>query len=229
MRKVLILLLIILGIGGYLLLKNQTPSSTTNTSIKATTEPINSTFVKEVVAQDNCNNPIGMISYHDLKSDSWMKINNLLLPENEVSKTGLSQIKSFLTMNTLKPLQDINSFEFPFHNYCGGSSNIFIKELPGIIFPNTDKSRVVVNYTTQASFGYVTVVVFAQKNNDIIQLSKFMNDGTLYQVNVNACNTNPTEYQKNEDCYRNRLLQDTNLQNIAANEATRLISLFAIK
>lgn len=209
-------------------------TSTANSPTKVVTVPINAVeYVKGVVTEDGCNNPIGLVTYHDTKKDTWMKINSLLDTQNKNNEDGLTQIESYLNGSiALKPYQDIITWEFPFHNYCGGATNLFIKELPGIIFPNTESSKAMIVYTTQSVHGQVTVIVLAKKENDIIQLSKYMNDKSLYESLEQACPISSDSQeidQQSENCYRDKLLQDTNLQKVALNQAKALISEFAIK
>lgn len=211
------------------------PTSTANAPTKVVTIPINhAKFVKDVVAEDRCNNPIGVVGYHSTKNDTWMMINSLLDTQNKYSKDGLAEIEAYLNNSiSLKHYQDINSWEFPFRNYCGGSSNLFVKELPGISYPNTESSKAMIVYTTQSMHGQVTVIVLAKNGNDIIQLNKYMIDQSLYQSLEKACpigaNSQQEDYQQSEKCYRDKLREDTNLQNAAANQAKALVSEFAIE
>jgi hypothetical protein len=211
------------------------PTSTANAPTKVVTVPLNAAeFVKDVVVEDSCNNPIGLVTYRDTENDTWMRINSLLDIQNKNSEDGLAQIEAYLKGSTaLKPYQDINAWEFPFRNYCGGSTHMFVKELPGIVFPNTESSKAMIVYTTQSVHGQVTIVVLAKKGNDIIQLSKYMDDKSLYESSEKACPLSPDskqeDYQQSENCYQDKMLQDTNLQSAAVNQAKALVSQFAIK
>jgi hypothetical protein len=207
------------------------PTSTANAPTKVVTAPLHATeFVKEVVVSNSANMPVGLVSYHDTKNNSWMKIHSLLDTSDTYSHVGLAQIEAYLKGTiTLKAFQDINTWEFPFRNYGGGASNKFIKSLPGIVFPEVEHSKAMMVYTTQSVFGQITVVVLAKKGNDIIQLSKYMNDRSLYEPLEKLCNTNSQADAADEKCYESKLLQDVTLRNAAVREAKALVSQFAIK
>jgi len=70
--------------------------------------------------------------------------------------------------------------------------------------------------------------VFAQKGNDIIQLSYYDFDQTHYADIDKECFG--TDRNINGfDCYKNKLATDAGLQTFAQNQANRLVTLFAIK
>lgn len=212
------------------------PTLTVNAPTKVTTVPIHhADFEKAVVISDQCRNPVGLVSYRDKKGERTMKINNLELSGTTESREGLRQIVSFLQKSNLVPFKDdLQSFESPFRNYCSGALNMFIKELPGISYPGTDEVRAALFYTTQSTFGTTSVIVLAQKGNDVVQLSKYMDryvkNKEIYDSLQNKCDSHDDKkIQKDEKCYQQQLISDPALQKAAEDEAQQLISTFALQ
>lgn len=228
-----------------------TPSitpSTVNAPTKVITIPKNATlFEKEVITPehyddpahlitaDNYNAPVGLVSYIDKRTSppAYMKINSLLGTQTQSSKAGITYVQEFLNGANIAAFNDVRSWEDVFWYYNEGSSSLFIKDIPGIKYPQANKVRATMIYIVYPpGFGNITVVVYAEKGNDLIQLSKLLNDEALYRADKDACKNNYStqeEIKASKDCYQNKLLQDANLQNVATTEANNLVSIFAIQ
>lgn len=240
-KAILVIILLLLGVSGYLLWTNnnqgpapitqQTQSSPTATSPRENeikVSPINGTnFEKSVVEADNCGNPVGMVSYHDKVSDSYMKINSNSLPGNADSRKGLDDISAFLSGKKLGSFENIRSFEMAFRDYCGGHYTYFIKELSNIQYPNTDSVKTLMAYTGQDMYGNVEVMVLAKKGDELIYLSKYFLDQPLYTKHQQDCD-NPQNGEASEKCYKEAIRTDAALESLARQETSKLISLFAI-
>jgi hypothetical protein len=188
-------------------------------------------FTKYRISEDICASPIGLVAYYDKDSDSWMKINSLVLPGNAGSKNDLLTIDGFLNGGTLASYQDVGSFVFPFRQDCGGYYAYYIKELPNILYPNTDKSRTIMMYTGQQAFGGVRVIILAKKGDDIIYLEKVL-DSSILTADRNSCGFQ--SYMKNgsggdDNCYRKTLVSDKSLEATSIEKAKSLVTLFSIK
>lgn len=191
--------------------------------------PLNVTqFEKSLVSDDACGNPVGMITYHDKSSDSWMKINSTTLPGNPDSKKGLTELQKLLDNGQQEEFQNLGSIEMAFRDYCGGHYIFSIRELTGIKYERMDQSRAFMTLTGQASGGDITVYVFAKKRDNYIQLVKTIQEEGLYKNYIKSCELEaggPID----EDCYRKAIINDKNLEQIARNQANQLVSSFAIQ
>ncbi len=206
----------------------------------AQTEPFRSNqFVNTIVNKDNegCGVALGIKVYFDSESYSWMKLNNVLIEDNNKErKESLFKIVSFLEKNTLTPYQNIDYFEDAFRDYCGRHSSKFIKEIPNISYPNTDKARAIMIYAGQADVSYVEVAVFAKRYNDIIYLQHYLEDEDLYESVKKECGLNnelfnfaTTDAEKTVlKCYMEKLQNNKKIEETARSDAQRLISLFEI-
>lgn len=184
---------------------------------------------KDVAMLDRCNNPIGLVTYYDRAAKTYMKINSTLDTQTNTSEESMPEVESYISHSlSLRPYQNIISWELAFRNYCGGHSYLYIREIEGVTYPGTDTSRAMMVYTTQEPLGDVSVVIFAKKGDDVIQLSKFIKDKSLYAMLESACKINPDDYEKSEECYRNKLLNDGNVYTTARDQANELISQYAL-
>jgi len=229
----------------------QKPSTTNLTPVESTVIPkeittgprsglIANHYFKVNVTGGNdklCGTPPGIVRYSidsfgGTQPKSFMKVNSLILPGSPESKKGLNDIVAFLDQNNLKPLQNILPFEQAFHDYCGGASYIYIKEIPTNGYRGTDKSRAIIVYTTQAMFGQVTVVVFAKKGTDVIQLSELLDASYIYTADAKSCgmSDNPNQaFGAEYKCYQNKLIEDKTIESYAINEANILIDTFTLE
>lgn len=189
-------------------------------------------FQKSIVDSDNCSNPIGLVSYFDKSTNAWMKINSELLPGNARSKKEIDDLLKFLDAGQQENWQDIDSFETVFRDYCGGHYSFLIRELEGISYVGTEKSRALMVLTGQSSWGEVTVLVYGKRGDNLIQLSKHLGDKALYANHIETCqskNDNKTDYDKQFiECYNQAILSDKNIKQKARMEANKLVNLFAI-
>jgi len=185
-------------------------------------------FSKQIVDSDDCNNPIGLVSYTDISTNSWMKINSELLPGNTDSKKGISDLFKFLEMGKTSDWQDVGSFENAFREYCGGHYSYLIREIDGVNYSNVDKSRSLMIIAGNGVYGHVATLVYAINGDNVIQLSRYLDEQKLYDNHINICESQ-NNGQPNVECYKQRILKDEILKAKAKSEANRLVTLFAIK
>lgn len=242
----------ILAIGGYVMFsKNRSDVNlginNGNTS-KATSAPENEqtpvvevvktvplnylNFNKKVVSEDECNNPVGLVSYYDQKTAASMKINSLLLKHNEYLTEAIQKLNIFLEKGNISKYDRIDSFELAFHDYCGGSANFFLKQVKNINYPHVLDAKAITVLTTQApGDGVVEINIYGKKGDDLIQLSKLLKTDNLYEPVRKKCNA---ENFKNDmvavdKCYKDELYNNKVLEDLANKEAQALINLFSVE
>ena len=72
--------------------------------------------------------------------------------------------------------------------------------------------------------------VYAQKGDNIIQLSKSLGDESLYKAHEDKCAAMlDGDSHAADQCYNQEILNDTKLQQMAQTEATNLVTRFAIQ
>lgn len=201
--------------------------------------PINvDKFQKRIVGDDYGNHDnLGLVTYtyttsSDISTASWMKINSELLPSSANTKKGINNLLKFLDVGKQEDWQDISSFEDVFRDYAGGHYSFLIRELEGVVYAGTEKSRALMVLTGQGPAGEVTVLVYGKRGDNLIQLSKHLSDEALYDNHTKICeskNDNKTNYDKQFiECYNQAILLDKNIEQKARTEANQLVNLFAI-
>jgi hypothetical protein len=206
-------------------------------------------FKKTILVNGNCNYPFGLVTYQDKASDSQMKINSLKLffinyslkgpvEDAEENRNRLLKVNSFLDENKLTPYQDFFVPENPFsQGECTGAGTpIYIKELPNILYPNTDKSRTIMTYvecTDGCDLKDVKIIVLARKGDNFIRLEKILGLSVL-TADHNLCGFQQSDYSsynsaEMKDCYKKTLTNDKNLEVATVKEAKNMIALFSIK
>lgn len=199
---------------------------------KITVVPLNaSKFEKTIVEEDGCNNPVGLVVYSDKSTNSAMKINSLSLKQNNDIETDKKDLVNFLNQGKKSDFQNITTLEEAFREYCGGAAHMLVRELPGVKYSGVDKVRTLMDMTTQSPVaGIIVVTVYAQKGDNVIQLSKSLGDDSLYKAHEGKCAAMlDSDSNAAEQCYKQEILNDTKLQSMAQTEANNLITRFAIK
>lgn len=195
--------------------------------------PINADkFQKTIVDIDNCNNPVGLVAYHDKNTNSSMKINSTSLKHNPDITQGVDDLIKFLDLGKQSNFQDIGSLEFVFRDYCGGSAHYLVKELPSIKYHSTDRVRALMDFSAQAPVsGEIFVVIYAQKGDNLIKLSKHLGDQILYKDHKEKCDINKYngDGKVADECYKKEILLDANLEQLSTQTANNLVTLFSIK
>lgn len=200
---------------------------------KITVVPVNaSKFERIVVAEDGCNNPVGLVVYNDKNTNSAMKINSTSLRQNEYITKGVQDLLTFLDTGKQSDFQRIDTVEGVFREYCGGAAHMLVRELPSVKYSGVDKARTVMDLATQSPVGgSIVVTVYAQKGDNLIQLSKFLGGEDLYKAHQEKCDLSKFNDDANaaDRCYKQEILNDTKLQQLSLAEANNLVTRFAIK
>jgi hypothetical protein len=186
-------------------------------------------FKKTIIINGDCTFTFGLVTYQDKVSDSLMMIDSLTLSDRipaepgEENKDGLLKISSFLDKNTSTTYQD---FYLGFaQGECTGDILYYLKELPNISYPNTDKSRTIMVFADNGSaLGAVKIIVLAKKGDNFIYLEKALDSSNL-TADDNSCDFRGAE----NNCYEKTLANDKSLEATSIEEAKKLIALFSIK
>ena len=203
---------------------------------KIKVEPNNAVNLKKTyVYEDNCSNPVGLVTY-EYKPLTWMKINSTSLKHNADITKGVNDLLKFLDAGKQSDFQNLDSLEAVFRDYCGGNYNQLMQELDGIKYPNVDRARVLMLRTGQSYWGNVHVTVYAQKGDNIIQLSKYLSHdepkyNALYKQYEQSCKQfeDKEDWDGVEQCNRKQMISDKQMEQFARIEANNLINMFAIK
>jgi len=195
-------------------------------------------FKKNIIISGDCSFAFGLVTYQDKVSDSLMRIDSLTLPTRIPSKTvednkdNLLELSSFLDENTLTPYQGFMFDKIFSHGECTGDDLTYIKELPNISYPNTDKSRTVMVYTGGYTFSDVKIIVLARKGDNFVYLEKTLDSANL-TADHSLCGFQNSGVEPLEPgdikCYEKTLASDKSLEATSIEEAKSLVNLFSIK
>ncbi len=183
---------------------------------------------KSLVTTDSCNNTVGLTSYRPPNYDilRFMNINNKNLDQTEDAKKGLEDLQKFLDKN-LKVIDFERPIDQAFREACTGAYGLYLKDLSGINYPNTDQYRITITQGGQDGFGVIEIRVYARKGDNYIRLLSSIQDSKLYEQAHKECKTDSDDPEVIK-CYTEKLKTDKNLEQVAIKEAQELIRLFEL-
>jgi hypothetical protein len=211
-------------------ISSSSPSVTPNAAILpldvVKTIPLKaSSFTKSIVTNDECNNPIGLVTYVHPDTDQYMRIYSKKMPSNEDGRASIQQLESFLGNSSFKPWLDLNTYYLPFHSFCGGYYTFAIKEFNNLTYSGTKPVRAFMVYAGQEAHGKIEVTLFAQKDDEFIQLIGYP-DGIdeTYKKFEETC---PVEQDTDDSCYKKLVINSTELEDASRKELQELTKIFA--
>ncbi len=240
------------ALGSFFYLKSNTNTSPQTTAANYPTQPLESSlpemtpnpqllkvistapksaslFEKSIISSNyGCGAIEGLVRYQtpstSQKLGDSMEIVNITFPD--LPKTDLSTLQSYINNQySPKSLEDVKFISLTFRNGCGGYYSLFVSDLGVIQYPGTQKAKALLTLQGNGINGSPTVLVLAQKENDLILLGGGINFPKAEEY-FNFCEKN-NEANMGK-CYNQKMISDPNLSNLAKTKTQELLQIFAI-